>query len=215
MKNTEFVYRLKNVLNLKTHYVMGGYGARLGKDYVNYNKEYNKEHRDEIESFYNTDPITYAFDCVCLIKAVLFWRFSGDPLLEFGGSKFDKSTDFPIATIKKNCTSSNDFENIEIGEILFIGTSHVGVYIGNGEVIECTPAWANGVQRTLLPWRNTTNYEKLPVRTWETHGRYNMIEYPAPMNTNDSAQIRNELVALKNENRILKDKIAAALGVLK
>ena len=209
MKNDEFVYRMKNVLNMKTYYVMGGYGARLGVDYVNYDLQYNVQHRDQIEKKYNTKPLTMGFDCVCLMKSVLFWGFTGDTSKPFGGAVYDKTTDFSIAEIEKNSTRSNDFENIEIGEFVFIGNNHIGVYIGNGEVIESTPAWKCGVQRTLLPWRNSTNYEKLPVRAWDFHGKYNKIDFvkctAAPA----------DVTALKNENRVLKDKINAALGVLK
>lgn len=209
MKNDEFVYRMKNVLNMKTYYVMGCYGSRLGVDYVNYDLQYNVQHRDQIEKKYNTKPLTFGFDCVCLMKAVLFWGFTGDTSKPFGGAVYDKATDVSIAEIATHSTRSNDFENIEIGEFVFIENSHIGVYIGNGEVIESTPAWKCGVQRTLLPWRNSTNYEKLPVRSWDFHGKYDKIDFVRCTVANA------DVTALKNENRVLKDKINAALGVLK
>ena len=216
MNNNEYVAKLKKTLTVPTYYVMGGYGARLGKDYVNFNYAYNKTHRADIEKKYNTDPLTFAFDCVGLVKSVLFWKFRGDPAAEFGGAIFDKSTDMTISDLKKSCkTISTDWEFIEIGELVFIGTSHIGVYIGNGEVIESTPAWACGVQRTLLPWRNSTNYERLPVREWDCHGRTSYVEYISPAAVNDKTdELRAQLRDVQAENRMLKEKINAALGVL-
>ena len=218
MTNNEFVAKLKKTLTIPTYYVMGGFGARLGLDYINYNYQYNKDHRADIEKHYNTNPLTFGFDCVCLVKSVMFWNFRGDPAAEYGGAKYDKSNDITVSAFKKSCkTISTDFNNIEIGELLFIGSSHVGVYIGNGEVIESTPAWKSGVQRTLLPWRNSTNYEKLPVRAWDTHGKTSYLEYtsPAAVDTAELDTLRQRNRELTAENTKLKEKINAALGVLK
>ncbi|HCW73377.1 MAG TPA: hypothetical protein DHM90_05775 [Clostridiaceae bacterium] len=43
---------------------------------------------------------------------------------------------------------------------------HIGVYVGGGEVIEATPSWENGVQRT-----------KLSARKWQLHGMMPQVEY--------------------------------------
>lgn len=184
MKAQELIEKLKHCLEIPTWYVMGGFGARLGKDYVNWNYKYNKTNKATIEKHCNTDPITFGFDCVGLIKSNLFFGFTGDPSKENGSAKYDSAKDWSVGEIKKQCSdlSTNFGENDLIpGELVFISSSHIGLYIGNGEVIECTPAWAGNVQRTLLPWRNSTNYEHLPVRAWDQHGKFSAyIEYVAP-----------------------------------
>ena len=50
---------------------------------------------------------------------------------------------------------------------------HIGVYIGNGLAVECTPAWKNRVQITACncskPGYNT--------RQWKKHGKLPYIDY--------------------------------------
>ena len=179
MKAQDLIDKLKHCLEIPTWYVMGGFGQRLGVDWINWNYKYNKQHKDAIEQHY-TNPYTFGFDCVCLIKANLFWGFEGAQDKENGGSKYDAKNDWSVGEMKKHCYDlSKDFGENDLiaGELVFLGSSHIGLYIGNGEVIESTPAWAGNVQRTLLPWRNTTNYEALPVREWDQHGKFEYIEY--------------------------------------
>ena len=180
MTAQQLIDNLTSVLSMPTWYVMGGYGARIGSsDYINWTYEYNAEHRALIEQ-HITSPYTFGFDCVCLVKAVLFWGFSGDPTSPYGGSQYVRSQDITIAAFKESCpTLSTSFGENDLipGELLFM-PGHMGVYIGNGEAIECTPAWAGNVQKTLLPWRSSSNPNHLPVRTWEQHGKSSYIEYP-------------------------------------
>lgn len=181
MKASEFIARAKAVSMLPTQYLMGGFGCRLGLDWYNADYTWNKNNRAKIDSKKKTNPLTFGFDCVCLVKGIL-WGFSGDPKKEYGGSVYqsNKVPDWSISQIKENTCSgfSTNFDDIEEGELVFIGNSHVGIYIGNGEVIESTPAWKCCVQRTLLPSRNSSNYEKLPVRKWDNHAHTSFIEYP-------------------------------------
>jgi len=43
MKASEFVEKLKYVTTLKTTYLMGGFGCRLGLDWYNENYQWNKD----------------------------------------------------------------------------------------------------------------------------------------------------------------------------
>ena len=179
MKVEEFVSRAKGIAKFPTCYLMGGYGCRIGKDWYNENYKWNKQHESIIKAHSNTDPITFGFDCVCLVKSIL-WGFGGYPDKPYGGAQY-ASNNVPDCTIEylaKHTTTSTDFDNIEVGELVFLnGYGHVGIYIGDGEVIESTPAWKCGVQKTLLPSRNTTNYDALPVRKWDFHGKCCFVEY--------------------------------------
>ena len=180
MKVDEFVTKAKDTALLQTCYLMGGFGCRLGKDWYNANYTWNKNNAKIIDAHKNTNPITFGFDCVCLVKGIL-WGFTGNESKEYGGAVYESNNvgDITIAAFKKSCSDlSTDFtKDPEAGELLFLGNSHIGISIGNGEVIESTPAWRCGVQRTLLPSRNTTNYEKLPVRKWDMHGHSSYIDF--------------------------------------
>ena len=168
----EFIKRAELMLKTNTCYLQGGFGCRLGKDWYNKDYSWNSSNKTIIQKHTNTKPITFGFDCNGLVKGII-WGFNYDASKEYGGAVY-KSNDFPdysVSALKQNCLKlTTDFGNILPGELVFIGSSHVGIYVGDGEVIESTPAWDCCVQRTLLPSRNTTNYDKLPVRKWDTHG---------------------------------------------
>ena len=171
MTNLEFVEKLKNIAdNMKTLYVMGGFGAPAGygnnrNRYIN-NYSYNKQ-TNRTTMIKNCSNDTFFFDCICLGKGVL-WGFNGDVNKVYGGAVYKANgvPDFGADSLISHCTSSStDFSNIEIGEWLWM-KGHAGYYVGNGMVIECTPAWKNCVQ-----------YTKLSDRKWLKHGKIKYLEY--------------------------------------
>ena len=110
----------------------------------------------------------FAFDCVNLIKGVI-WGWNGDISKTYGGAVYnsngvpDTNADGMIA----RCLGlSTDFSKIEIGETVWL-SGHIGIYIGGGKVIECTPKWANKVQVTALTDRKWVRHGKLPYITYE------------------------------------------------
>lgn len=112
---------------------------------------------------YGSNPPVWGFDCVGLIKAVL-WGWNGDESKVYGGAVYasngvpDVSAD---AMIGKCTDVSSDFSSILTGEFLWM-KGHCGIYIGNGKVVESSPKWANGVQVTALTARNWLKHGKLP-----------------------------------------------------
>lgn len=177
MTNIEFVEKLKNIVkNNKTLYVMGCFGAPLNsknKERYTKNYEYNKSRKDIIN---NCSSDTFGFDCVCLIKGVL-WGFSADTNDQYGGSKY-LSNNVPDITeneMYKRCyDKSNDFTNIEIGEFLHIN-GHCGIYIGSSLAIEATPIYNDGVQITnVVNIKKINNYNP---RKWTSHAKLPYIEY--------------------------------------
>lgn len=212
MLNKDFAAKALSVSKLKTSYLAGGFGCRLGIDWYNDQYAWNRDNATILLERSNTNPLTFGFDCVCLIKGIL-WGFEDNYDKTYGGSVYESNgvPDCSIETLKKSCPElSTDFDNIEIGEILFLGNSHCGIYIGNGEVIESTPAWKCCVQRTLLPWRNSTNYEKLPVRKWDCHGKIKYIDYSDNSDSSDNSEVEK----LKKENAELKEKIESIKKIL-
>ena len=90
MKASEFVAKLKDVAqNYKTLYVMGCFGAPLtGGNVSRYcnNHAYNKQaaRTKMIKAAANQNPPVFGFDCVCLIKGIL-WGWRGDASKTYGG----------------------------------------------------------------------------------------------------------------------------------
>lgn len=182
MKSSEFIKKLQHIVdNYKTLYVMGCFGAPLtGGNVIRYctNHTLNKQtaRTSMIKAAANKTPPIFGFDCVCLIKGIL-WGWSGDASKTYGGAGYavngvpDVSADGMI----EKCTGvSADFKNIVPGEAVWL-PGHIGVYIGNGKVIECTPAFENCVQVTAC--LNIGDIAGLNGRKWVKHGKLPYISY--------------------------------------
>jgi hypothetical protein len=177
MKNLDFVTILKDIAeNYDTLYVMGCFGAPLNaknkKRYCD-NSSYNRQAK-RTKMINAATSSTFGFDCVCLIKGVL-WGWCGDCSKTYGGAKYASNNvpDIGANEIINVCSNiSTDFNNIEIGELVWM-KGHVGVYIGDGLAVECTPAWENKVQITACN-KTIKGYKR---RNWTKHGKLPYIEY--------------------------------------
>lgn len=177
MNNLEFAKNVKDVAtNYKTLYVWGCFGAPMTA---------SNKNRYSTESAYNRDPVrtqmiksasadTFGFDCVCLIKGIL-WGWNGNKSRVYGGAVYKSNgvPDIDANQIIEVCSEvSNDFSKIEVGEIVWM-KGHVGVYIGDGLVVECSPKWDNCVQITACNCTKS-GYNR---RTWTKHGKLPYITY--------------------------------------
>lgn len=177
MTNKEFVKKLIDIANnYKTLYVMGCFGAPMTEAnktrYCN-NHSFNKK-ADRQKMINAATANTFGFDCVNLIKGIL-WGWNGDKSKSYGGAQYavngvpDISADGMIA----KCTNvSTDFSNIEVGEAVWC-PGHIGVYIGDGLAVECTPSWKNCVQITACNCTKS-GYDR---RDWVKHGKMPYITY--------------------------------------
>jgi hypothetical protein len=187
MKASELVDKAIDIAkNYKTLYVMGCFGAPMteaNKERYTKNHSYNKQaSRTAMIKAASSD--TFGFDCVCLIKGIL-WGWNGDRSKPYGGASYasngvpDLNADQMIA----KCSSvSTSFGNIVPGEMLWC-SGHAGIYIGNGLGVECTPAWANKVQITAVG--NIGSKSGYNTRQWTKHGKLPYVDYsvqqtPAP-----------------------------------
>lgn len=162
--------------NYKTLYVLGCFGAPMNgtnkKRYKN-NNDFNKSRSHMID---NATADTFGFDCVCLIKALL-WDWNGDSSKQYGGSKYASNgvPDIGADTMLDVCSEiSTDFSHIAIGEAVGMD-GHIGIYIGNGLAVECTPKWENKVQITAVG--NIGKKKGYNTRTWERHGKLPYVSY--------------------------------------
>lgn len=163
------------VQNKKTLYVNGGIGYRLtldGKQRAFKNK--NNLTLARRTAISNADSHTWAFDCNNLILAVVLgWK--GDENKSYGGADWSNPKWYTTEQLVQISTEiSTNFNVIEKGELVWI-KGHVGIYIGNGRVIECTPKWLNCVQYSNLG--NVPQYKKGNYRVWSKHCKLPFINY--------------------------------------
>lgn len=185
-----------------TVYASGGFGACISsfpsQAQRYYKNNYNMVYKDDIKNGKSEDYAKkdaevwgqkvltaakkapcWCFDCVGMIKSVL-WGFSfrtDDKEGVYGGAQY-KSNGVPdsgagYGGLFSYCTDiSTDFSKIVPGEML-CNDGHVGIYIGDGMVVECTTAWDNKVQ-CVECW----NIKKTGRgRKWNKHGKLPWIEY--------------------------------------
>lgn len=194
----DFIAKLIDVCdNYKTLYVSGCFGSPLteqNKKRFTTNNAYNKK-PDRRNMILNATNDTFGFDCVCLIKGIL-WGWNGRTNHIYGGATYASNNvpDVSEYNMIRRCKDvSTDFTNIVAGELVYM-TGHVGVYIGKGEVIECSPRWKNGVQRSRLG--NLPQYRNGNCRTWTSHGKLPWIDYDESVqeSNNDLDLVAHEVI---------------------
>lgn len=165
--------------NYKTLYVMGCFGAPMTAAnktrYIN-NKASNgynaKADRKAMIQAASAD--TFGFDCVCFIKGLL-WGWSGDGSKRYGGAGYAVNgvPDIGADTMITKCSGvTTDFSKIEVGEAVWC-KGHIGIYIGGGLAVECTPKWKNCVQVTACNC-DKSGYNR---RNWTKHGKLPYVTY--------------------------------------
>ena len=183
MTNKELAAKLIDVAkNYKTLYVMGCFGAPMtasNKKRYTQNHSYNRQpERTAMINAASAD--TFGFDCVCLIKGLL-WGWNGNKNAIYGGATYTSSgvPDIGADQMIKVCKNvTTDFSKIEVGEAVWL-EGHIGVYVGDGLAVECTPRWANKVQITACN-RNVPGYNR---RNWTKHGKLPYVKYVADTTT--------------------------------
>lgn len=177
MTNTEFVKRLKSAAtDYKTLYVMGCFGAPMtaaNKKRYTTNHSYNMA-ADRTAMINAASADTFGFDCVCLIKGIL-WGWDGDKSRTYGGATYASGgvPDIGADQMITVCSDvSTDFSKLIPGEAVWM-KGHIGVYIGDGLAVECTPSWANKVQITACNG-SKSGYNR---RNWTKHGKLPYIDY--------------------------------------
>lgn len=177
----------KIATDYKTLYVMGCFGAPLNaankKRYCT-NHSYNKQ-PDRTAMINAASADTFGFDCVCLIKGVL-WGWNGNKNADYGGAKYKNNgvPDIDCNQMFDLCSGkSTDFSKIEVGEAVW-QQGHIGIYIGDGLAVECTPSWGNKVQITAVS--NIGNKSGYNRRKWTKHGKLPYVTYGTTVSTSVS-----------------------------
>lgn len=184
--------------NHKTLYVMGCFGwpmtssmkARAKKE-----QSYNRK-TDRVAKIDAASAKTFGFDCVNLIKALL-WGWSGDASKNYGGATYRSNNvpDINDSQMIKVCSGvSADFSNIQVGEVVWM-EGHIGIYIGNGLAVEATPSWKDGVQITAV--HNIGKKTGYNGRFWTKHGKLPYVTYESTKESKEESTVNIELNVLK------------------
>ena len=217
MPSGVFVDKLLTVAgNYKTLYVMGCFGAPMtaeNKKRYTQNHDYNKA-AARVKMINAASADTFGFDCVNLIKGIL-WGWSGDASRRYGGAAYptaaavaagacpDVSADGMIKICKE---VSTDFSRIVPGAAVWL-PGHIGVYIGDGLAVECSPKWRNRVQVTAVS--NIGQKAGYNARKWTKWGKIPSIRYEEEidMSREELKALIRETVreVLNEENPVYKD----------
>lgn len=164
----------------KTLYVLGAFGWPMNdanKARAIDGQDYNRE-SDRKAKINAATAETFGFDCVCMIKALL-WGWNADTSRAYGGAVYN-SNDVPdknAGQMMELCGDvSTDFSKIQVGEAVGM-EGHIGIYIGDGLAVECTPRWKDGVQITAV--HNIGKKAGYNGRSWEKHGKLPFVTYEA------------------------------------
>ena len=146
--------------------------AQLGKPYWygTFGRLGTKEHYNEKKAVYPShyewpyDPSEAkqkVHDCTGLVEGYLFFDSPNGTVYKYNGN-LDRSAN----GTKKACKENGNISTIpEIPGVLVFMDGHVGVYIGNGEVIEARGR-KYGVVKTKLKDRKWTSWGKHPDITY-------------------------------------------------
>lgn len=165
MTLTRFLELLNRAADRPSTYVRGGIGQHLN-DTNKRQLSRRYPSNDQRPGFIAADRNVFAWDCCGLIKGIL-WGWTGSSA-SLGGVVYE-SNDVPDVSeeglLRKLQNVSEDMTKVEAGEMVWL-PGHCGVYVGDGTVIESTPAWQSKCQRT-----------KFTDRPWQKHGLLPWVKY--------------------------------------
>lgn len=211
--NSGLVKYCKEALKLKTVYMWGGLFREVNKSYINqlagmYSDQYGESRKNTLSGLCGKGY--YGCDCVGLVKSYYF----GGVGVANNAKGYVGAWDFGVGSMYNAAKVKGKISTMPKKEGVLVMTSdygHVGVYIGNGEVIECTLSkFGDGVVKTKFTDRNWAWWCQCPVivddtgvtgsnTTIYTSGKAN-----APVNVRDEASINGKIVAKLSRGTAVK-----------
>lgn len=189
--------------NYKTSYMLGPWGWPANDKMIaraTTNGKYAETNKGWLRYANAIKGKGFLFDCIGLIKGIL-WGWSGDLSRTYGGAGYELHglEDWGADTVIQKCRDlSEDFSTIVPGEAVWM-RGHIGIYVGGGQVVESTPRWKWGVQRSTC--LNVAG-KKLPgtagSRTWAKHGKLPWVDYAAQKNKIEEDEEMPKYATLKD-----------------
>lgn len=131
-------------------------------------------------------------DCSGLIKGILW----GYPDKGKYGSNGVPDTN-ANTMINRYCTGvTSDMSKLRKGMAVWM-SGHIGIYCGDGVVVESSPRWENGIQRTYPVGCPVANKHHLNTRKWTKCGYLKWIDYTT---TSDLTQVARDVINGKYGN---------------
>lgn len=131
-------------------------------------------------------------DCSGLIKGIL-WGYPDKGKYASNGVT-DSNANNIITT---HCTGvTSDMSKLRKGMVVWL-SGHIGIYCGDGVVVESSPRWENGIQRTYPKGCPVANKHNLNQRTWSKCGYLKWVDYS---NTKDLTQVAKDVINGKYGN---------------
>lgn len=180
MKAIDFINKASEIQKkYKTVYMWGSFGQPLSESFI-------QQKAKQYPSFYTPERLkhlrgligkgVFAFDCIGLIKGLL-WGWAGDGSKPRGGAGYaiNGVQDVDANMCIRMCKDvSTDFSKIVPGAVVWLD-GHIGIYIGDGLVVEATPKWDNGVQISYCS--NIKTVQGAKNRKWTSHGKLPWVDY--------------------------------------
>jgi hypothetical protein len=147
--NLGLVEFAKKARDMKAGYVYGTFGQILTPSLLDYKRKqypYQVERYIDFIKQHYLNKVTY--DCVGLIKGYLWTNQNGSIV-------YDASTDVSADGMFNKATVKGDIKTIpEVPGVCVRRPGHIGVYIGNGKVIEAKGTTSGVVETELkkFPW---------------------------------------------------------------
>lgn len=147
----------------------------------------------KLGTFMNKKSSKYLLcDCSGLIKGIL-WGYPDKGKYASNGVP-DTNANNMIATY---CTEvTTDMSKLSKGMVVWMN-GHIGIYCGDGVVVESSPRWENGIQRTYPNGCPVANKHHLNQRKWTKCGYLKWIDYSS---TKDLTQVARDVINGKYGN---------------
>lgn len=206
----QLVEKCKEIaLEHKTVYVLGAWGwpmTKAAQQRCMAEQSFNWQRQSKLQQL---DSCTFGFDCVGLIKGIL-WGWDGNHGKSYGGAGYacNGVPDINADQMIEVCNGvSTDFTKIQEGCVVW-SPGHIGVYIGGGLTVECTHRWADGVQITYV--ENIGEQPGYCGRKWTKHGKLPYVAYLTP----EVPEISDFMLPLRELRRGDRGEDVRALQIL-
>ena len=198
--NNELVSYCHSLLDQGARYWFGCFGQVASESLYNTKaKQYPSAYKSARTKQYKKDIADKKIvtDCSGLIKGFMMMRPNGQ-------IKYDSKLDLSANAYYEKATEKGNIKDIpEIPGLAVWKSGHIGVYIGNGEIIEAR-GFDYGVVKTTIKDRSFTKWLKIPGL------EYSSIPAPAPEPEPTPAPVVNKYTVKKGDTL---SKIAKAHGV--
>lgn len=173
MTAAEFIEMAKKIEKTETAYMWGTYGRKITLALINakvkqYRARYSAAYIEKLKKLIGK---AFGWDCCGLIKGIL-WGWDGVKNVPYSVNGVPDTN--VMGFYQRGENKSSDFSKIVPGAAVHLQT-HVGIYIGNGLVIEATSAWESRVMITALA--NTGGVAGYRSRRWDSWYTLPWVDY--------------------------------------